>query len=624
MTTPALLAETIVVDPGLVDDNPWQPRHQVDPAYLEELATDIKVRGLIHCPVVRPHPEQPDRYQCGAGHNRRDAWKKAFPGQPMPVEVRAMGDREIAELSIRENSKRRDLSAIERARALQRYVDEFHVTQETAGQLFGLATQGAVSNLLRLLKLPEDIQGMANRGDLAERHARQFASAAQVLPDKELSKIAKASLKQTDPNDREAFIEDEIQEAVWKNSKPLRMAIWDRAWPGTPIPVDPRNTGKGAPAEIVACDGCPRRRKTRRDDLCTMPACFDLKEIQWRRVQLEHASKRLGIPVATEEQIKDTRVLTRLNILFDGTRYQQQENALALIKAKRATELGLWLLPLTSDGYNYYGREVFGVSGIALATSDKAACDRYLLGLKSGTSKAGSKPLDEAKAKKVEEQEREKRRDERAAALKAQYDVSWLICHAAQEVGKRLHLAGGVLGMLVDEINYSIHDFELLEQFEDNLEDRIHKAKGTEREELLRALVAFRLICQDCCHHDVKGKPKYDLDWILKKLPDLIGNGKEYLRGTRYNDGFGIKTLPAGWNQPPIHKTEFNCWHCGVFAGNAKLSKRDLEAGWMQAVKNKTVIDVRCPNCNHQPADTKTSMAAVKPQVKSIARKQKE
>jgi ParB-like chromosome segregation protein Spo0J len=500
-------------------------------------------------------------------------------------------------------------------------MDEFHATQEVARQLFGLATQGAVSNLLRLLKLPEDIQSMADRGDLAERQARQFVSATQVLPDEKLSKIAKASLKQIDPDEREAFIEEKLHEAMQQNSKLLRMATWDMAWPGTPIPVDPRNAGKGAPAELVACSSCPRRRKTRHNDLCTMPACFDLKEIQWRRVQLEHASKRLGIPVATEEQVKDTRVLTRLHILFDGTRYQQQENALALIKAKQATELGLLLLPQTSNAYNYYGREVLGVSGIALGTTDKAACSRYLLGLKSGKQKAGDKPLDEVKARKLEEQQREKRRAERAAALKAQYDVSWLICHAAQEVGKRLHLAGGVLGMLVDEINYCIYDFELLEQFEKSLEDQIYKTKGTEREELLRALVAFRLIARDCCHHDFMNKPKYDLDWITKKLRDLIGDGKEWGSGAGYNGSFGIKTLPAGWDRPPIHKTESNCWHCGVFAGNAKLTKRDMAAGWMQTVKAKAIVDVRCPNCNHQPAEGKALAVAAKPQVRPKTRK---
>jgi hypothetical protein len=55
--------------------------------------------------------------------------------------------------------------------------------------------------------------------------------------------------------------------------------------------------------------------------------------------------------------------------------------------------------------------------------------------------------------------------------------------------------------------------------------------------------------------------------------------------------------LPAGWDKPPIHRTEYNCWQCGVFAGQTKVTKRDVAEGWLIEHSQGKAIVVRCPKC---------------------------
>ena len=78
---------------------------------------------------------------------------------------------------------------------------------------------------------------------------------------------------------------------------------------------------------------------------------------------------------------------------------------------------------------------------------------------------------------------------------------------------------------------------------------------------------------------------------VLSKMERFAGPGEEHR-----HPGFQVK-LPAGWDTPPIHHTAYNCWHCGTFASQRKLSKRDLGEGWVLAGAEAQPDDVCCPHC---------------------------
>lgn len=154
-----------------IDCNPYQVRLADDPVHIQKIADDVLARaiadpadpqaGLLQVPIARPHPSSPGRYQLAFGHTRLAAFRHLRDSEPdgerwerFPLNVRSLSDRDLAEMAARENAARKDLSAIEIARSLQRLISDFHLTQLEAGKIFGYSSQGAVANLLRLLKLP--------------------------------------------------------------------------------------------------------------------------------------------------------------------------------------------------------------------------------------------------------------------------------------------------------------------------------------------------------------------------------------------------------------------------------------------------------------------------------------
>ena len=560
---------TDLVLPKLLDDNPWQVRGAPDPAYLRALADDIQARGLLNPPRVRPHPTQITRYQIASGHNRRSAWALACPDQPMPVYVAALDDRAMAEEAIAENVQRLDLNPVERARALQRYLDEFKATQAEAAKLFGLESQGAVSNILRLLRLPADVLAVVARGELAERDARRLVPVVRFDP-KQVSALVKEAV-QAKPDERGDVLEISVNRWLWKDARSLNNADWRLDWPQNPIPVAVPQAGE--PDSVPACRGCEFNVQSGQS-FCIRPACFDLKVRLYHAHALQSAAKKLGLPVAGADE--------KTTIVFDGTQYGAHEKVRGMLKAKLPC---LRLAVNEKHGDSWSLKEVIGAQHVMLVTTDRAAVEAW----RSGDKKAALKNEPPAKAAQRQAQEKieqDARRDERAAMLKAKYDVSWLIVNASQRIGERLAISGGVLDMLVPEINYHIFGFELLNRFETDLEKQIDAAKGDARAALRRTQIAFRLVCGQVAHHDHRNNPEYDWDHTADKISDLAGAGGKWQR-----ESFNVK-LPAGWNRAPIHQTEFNCWQCGTFASSEKLTKRDQAEGW-----GRTDKGVHCPAC---------------------------
>jgi ParB/RepB/Spo0J family partition protein len=158
-------------DPKFINNNPWQTRsREPDPAYIQELAQDIKANGLLQTPIGRIiQINGSAQVQLAVGHNRLRAY--LYLKLPlMPVDVRELSDEQMADFAWSENEKRRDHTAIERAMAIQKRIDDFGWSNRVCSEHLGI-DHSTLSNILRLLKLPENIQDEILQGKLSERQA---------------------------------------------------------------------------------------------------------------------------------------------------------------------------------------------------------------------------------------------------------------------------------------------------------------------------------------------------------------------------------------------------------------------------------------------------------------------
>ncbi len=152
----------------LIDPSPHQPRRSFDEEQLLGLAESIKARGVLQPVLVRPLPG--GRYELIAGERR---WRAARTAEleTIPAIVRHHDDSASLEMALIENMAREDLNPIEEARACAALVEELGLTREDVGLRVG-RSRVAVSNLIRLLDLPDEAQHLIERGDLSEGHGR--------------------------------------------------------------------------------------------------------------------------------------------------------------------------------------------------------------------------------------------------------------------------------------------------------------------------------------------------------------------------------------------------------------------------------------------------------------------
>ncbi len=151
-----------------IDRSPWQTRSRFDESQLAELAASIAATGVVQPIVVRPLPG--GRFQLIAGERRWLASQQAGK-ETVPAIVRHASDEQAMEMTIVENLQRTDLNPMEQARAYNRLSREFQLTQEQMAKRTG-KDRASVANFLRLLRLPAEIQGQVEAGDLTFGHAR--------------------------------------------------------------------------------------------------------------------------------------------------------------------------------------------------------------------------------------------------------------------------------------------------------------------------------------------------------------------------------------------------------------------------------------------------------------------
>lgn len=152
----------------------YQPRRDLEPGALEELADSIRAQGIMQPIVVRSVEGNMERFEIIAGERRWRAGQMAGLTE-IPVLVREVPDEAAIAMALIENIQRENLNPIEEAVALQRLQQEFELTQQQVAKAVG-KSRSTIANLLRLMKLEEEVKKMLDYGDLEMGHARALLS----------------------------------------------------------------------------------------------------------------------------------------------------------------------------------------------------------------------------------------------------------------------------------------------------------------------------------------------------------------------------------------------------------------------------------------------------------------
>ena len=232
----------------LVAPNPEQPRKRFDEEALQALADSIKERGVVQPVLVRPRPG--GSYELVAGERR---WRAArLAGlETLPALVQQRDDAQSLEDALIENMAREDLNPIEAARAVAGLVEELELTREEVGRRVG-RSRVAVSNLLRLLDLPDEARALVEDGSLTEGHGRALLLADDHADRRSIARAAVHggwSVRVVEQRAREANAPARVAKrgraAVHPDQEAAAARITEAlaAALGTEVRVRPRGTG---------------------------------------------------------------------------------------------------------------------------------------------------------------------------------------------------------------------------------------------------------------------------------------------------------------------------------------------------------------------------------------------
>jgi ParB family transcriptional regulator, chromosome partitioning protein len=178
-----------VLSPG-----PFQPRKVFSEDAINELAASLKQHGMVQPIVVRPNPEAAGQYEIIAGERR---WRAAqrVPMHEVPVVIQDIDNKTALEIALIENLQRADLNPLEEAQAYQRLIDEYSYKHEQLATVLG-KSRSHISNMLRLLQLPQAVQDKMLDGSLSMGHARALITAEN--PTEILEQVLKNNLSVRD------------------------------------------------------------------------------------------------------------------------------------------------------------------------------------------------------------------------------------------------------------------------------------------------------------------------------------------------------------------------------------------------------------------------------------------
>lgn len=224
--------------------NPRQPRTNINPEELKELAASIKEHGIIQ-PIVVTYDQQADSYTLIAGERRLLAAQQAGM-ESVPAIVREVSDQQRLVLALIENVQRSDLNAIEAAEAYRQLAEDFQLSHEDISTHVG-KSRVTITNTLRLLKLPKDVQQALVDNIISEGHAR----ALLTLPNPQAQSTALKTILKRDLNVRqtEELVRKLTGQQVKTQSKPTHSpeisALEERlrSQLGTKVNVKPKKNG---------------------------------------------------------------------------------------------------------------------------------------------------------------------------------------------------------------------------------------------------------------------------------------------------------------------------------------------------------------------------------------------
>ena len=173
----SILGSTTTIPLDQIEVNPFQPRHDFDEIAMQELTDSIKVHGIIQPITVRKISTK--KYQLIAGERRLRAAKMAALSE-VPAFIRTADDEQMLEMALIENTHREDLNAMEVAINYKRLIDECNLKQEDLAEKVG-KNRTTVTNYLRLLKLPPEIQQAIKNKTITMAHARAIINVEDPL-----------------------------------------------------------------------------------------------------------------------------------------------------------------------------------------------------------------------------------------------------------------------------------------------------------------------------------------------------------------------------------------------------------------------------------------------------------
>jgi len=234
-----------------IEVNPFQPRTEFDAEELMELARSIKIHGLIQPVTLRSLDGT--KYQLISGERRFRASKMSGLRE-IPSYIRTANDQEMLEMALIENIQRSDLNAIEIAISYQRLIDECTLTHETLSERVG-KNRSTVTNYIRLLKLPPEIQNSIKSSTISMGHARALAGVDDLL--KQIQAYKKTISESLSVRQLEAYLKEnkpEVQpiesdiikeKSIPKNAEINRISHELSNFFGVKIQIQRNQQGKG-------------------------------------------------------------------------------------------------------------------------------------------------------------------------------------------------------------------------------------------------------------------------------------------------------------------------------------------------------------------------------------------
>ena len=207
---PAPASDEIAME--LIERNPFQPRREFEPAAIDELAESIRKHGILQPLLVRARPDGETGYQLIAGERR---WRAAqqVGMETVPCRVIQFEDRQACEAALEENIKREDLNVLEKAAAFKDYLERFGGTIEELGRQLSM-NRATVSNMMRLLELPESIQQLLRSNRITGGHAKALLPLSEAQQNELAQQIEQEQLSVR-------RVEDIVREMLRSGTSPL-------------------------------------------------------------------------------------------------------------------------------------------------------------------------------------------------------------------------------------------------------------------------------------------------------------------------------------------------------------------------------------------------------------------